>query len=116
MNESLLCKWWWKLENNDGLWQQIVKKKYIKMIPIAQLKRKPTNSPVWNDLLEVRDLYRKGRVMRIGNGMSTDFWADKWCDKIPLKEKFPTLFAISNEINCTVHHMASKNWSISFRR
>jgi len=72
MNKSLLYKWWWKLENNDGLWQQIVKKKYIKMIPIAQLKRKPTNSPVWNNLLKVRDLYRKGRVMRIGNGMSRE--------------------------------------------
>jgi len=72
MNESLLCKWWWKSENNDVLWQKIVKKKYIKMIPIAQLKRKPTNSPVWNDLLKVRDLYRKGRVMRIGNGMSRE--------------------------------------------
>jgi hypothetical protein len=21
MNISLLCKWWWKLENEDGLWQ-----------------------------------------------------------------------------------------------
>ena len=46
MNESLLCKWWWKLETKDGLWQQIVREKYIKMGPIAQLKRKPTNSPI----------------------------------------------------------------------
>jgi hypothetical protein len=27
MNLSLLCKWWWKLENG-GLWQEIVRKKY----------------------------------------------------------------------------------------
>jgi hypothetical protein len=24
MNISMLCKWWWKLENEDGLWQQVV--------------------------------------------------------------------------------------------
>jgi hypothetical protein len=22
------CKWWWKVENEEGLWQEIVRKKY----------------------------------------------------------------------------------------
>jgi hypothetical protein len=26
MNISLLCKWWWKVENEEGLWQEIVRK------------------------------------------------------------------------------------------
>lgn len=25
---SLLCKWWWNLENKEGMWPEIVKKKY----------------------------------------------------------------------------------------
>jgi hypothetical protein len=25
MNISLLCKWWWKFENEEGLWQEIVR-------------------------------------------------------------------------------------------
>jgi hypothetical protein len=29
-NISLLCKWWWKLENHEGLWQKIVKKEIFK--------------------------------------------------------------------------------------
>jgi len=29
MNISLLSKWWWKLETEDGLWQSIVKAKYM---------------------------------------------------------------------------------------
>jgi hypothetical protein len=29
MNISLLCKWWWKLEKEDGLWQQIIRHKYL---------------------------------------------------------------------------------------
>jgi hypothetical protein len=26
-NISLLSKWWWKLQNQEGLWQKIVRKK-----------------------------------------------------------------------------------------
>jgi hypothetical protein len=29
MNISLLCKWWWKLDNEDGLWQDVVRNKYM---------------------------------------------------------------------------------------
>jgi hypothetical protein len=28
MNISLLCKWWWRIKNGEGLWQEIVRKKY----------------------------------------------------------------------------------------
>jgi hypothetical protein len=30
MNISLLCKWWWVLKNREGLWQEIVKTKYVR--------------------------------------------------------------------------------------
>jgi hypothetical protein len=39
MNISLLTKWLWKLENEDGLWQTIVKKKYMKGKPLCILKK-----------------------------------------------------------------------------
>ena len=29
INISLLCKWWWKLEKGDGLWQKLIKEKYF---------------------------------------------------------------------------------------
>jgi hypothetical protein len=48
MNLSLLCKWW-KVENGEGMWQEIVRKKYNIKGGIVQLKNKPCNSPVWND-------------------------------------------------------------------
>jgi hypothetical protein len=76
MNISLLCKWWWKIENEEGLWQEIVRKKYKIKGGIVQLKTKQTNSPLWNDLLKIKDLYLKDRDMKIGNGRATDFWSD----------------------------------------
>jgi hypothetical protein len=29
MNISLLCKWWWRLESENGLWQDIIEAKYL---------------------------------------------------------------------------------------
>lgn len=29
MNISLLAKWWWKLEQEEGLWQELIKAKYL---------------------------------------------------------------------------------------
>jgi hypothetical protein len=76
MNLSLLCRWWWKLEYEEGLWQDIVKKKYKIDRGVAQLRQNPRNSSVWNDLIKVKQLYLKGRIMIVGNGRNTDFWED----------------------------------------
>jgi len=40
MNISLLCKWWWRLEKEEGLWQQIVNHKYMKDTTIHDVKHK----------------------------------------------------------------------------
>jgi hypothetical protein len=39
MNEALLAKWIWKLENTNGLWQTIIRHKYVKGRPIISLKK-----------------------------------------------------------------------------
>ena len=102
MNISLLCKWWWKAENGTGIWQEIVSKKYLKKGGIVFLKKSNKNSPVWNDLLKVRHIYLKGRSMIVGNGKSTSFWHDRWCGLVSLAEKFPRLYEINKEQECSV--------------
>lgn len=82
----------------------------------TQLKHKPSNSPVWDDLIKVKDLYLKGRVIVLGNSKSTDFWQDRWCGDVPLKEKFPDLFEKSFEQSKSVHDMAHNRWHLTFRR
>jgi hypothetical protein len=39
MNEALLAKWIWNLENSNGLWQTIIRQKYIKGRPIISVKK-----------------------------------------------------------------------------
>jgi hypothetical protein len=64
------------------IWQDIIRKKYLKKGPIALLTKNHKNSPVWNDLLKVRQVYLKGRTMIVGNGKSTSFWHDRWCSLV----------------------------------
>jgi len=116
MNISLLCKWWWKVENGEGIWQEIIREKYLKKGMICMLTKNPKNSPVWNDLLKVRHIYLKGRTMQVGNGKSTSFWHDKWCGLVSLADKFPELYQINVEQKCLVEEMKRKNWRPSFRR
>lgn len=68
MNISLLCKWWWRLEKGEGLWQEISGKNYLANSCVALLQKKPSNSPVWNDFLKERDTYMKGRKLIVGKG------------------------------------------------
>lgn len=58
MNVSLLYKWWWKLENEDGLWQEIVRYKYLRNNSIHTVSHKLNDSPIWSDLLKVRQGHR----------------------------------------------------------
>lgn len=46
MNLSLLCKWWWKLEREEGLWQQIISYKYMRDKTIYDVNHKLNDSPM----------------------------------------------------------------------
>jgi mannosylglycoprotein endo-beta-mannosidase len=116
MNLSLLCRWWWKLEHEEGIWQEIVRKKYRIFKGISELQRKPRNSLVWNDLLKVKQLYLKGRIMIVGNGKRIDFWEDPWCGMVALKDKFRGLYDICIDQNKSVAEMAQRGWRMNFRR
>jgi hypothetical protein len=116
MNISLLCKWWWKAENGEGIWHDIIRKKYMKKGMVGLLAKSPKNSPMWNDLLKVRHVYLKGRSMKVGNGKNTSFWHDRWCGLVSLADKFPDLYKLCVDQDCSVEYMKMKKWRLSFRR
>jgi hypothetical protein len=82
MNLSLLCKWWWLLENEDGLWQEIVRKKYVRNFPICLIPYRMSDSPLWKDMLKVRHIYLQGREYIIGNGRLNDLTLSEEKDKV----------------------------------
>ena len=76
MNVSLLCKWWWKLDNVKGLCQDIIKFKYIKEGSVCTVKHRQTDSPIWSDLLKVKDIYLQWWKISIRNGKKALFQKD----------------------------------------
>lgn len=39
---------------------------------------------MWNNLLELRGTVRNHIWVKLGNGMNTSMWYDKWCSEGPL--------------------------------
>lgn len=76
MNVSLL--WWWRLETEDGIWQEIVKAKYLQQDTVSSVKHRPNDSPVWTDLLlkVIKHTYLGGRCIKTRNRKKTSFWKD----------------------------------------
>jgi hypothetical protein len=117
MNVSLLCKWWWKLENEEGLWKSIVRAKYLNGGSlIGAIKHKPDDSPVWYDLLKIRHIYLKGRTVKVKNGKSTLFWEDPWLRDTPLCVLYPVLYDLCKDKYISVYSFILTNAQLHFTR
>jgi len=117
MNVSLLCKWWWKLENEDGLWQSIVKTKYMSNNQlIGSVKHRVDDSPIWSDLLKIRPVYLKGRSTKVRNGKSTLFWEEPWLKSKPLCVLYPVLYDLCTDKGISVHQFILKHAQLYFSR
>jgi len=116
INLSLLCKWWWKLEKEEEIWQTIVRNKYLKNGMVSTVKTKWDDSPVWKDLMKVKHIYMAGRKIELQNGENMRFWQDSWLGDQPICAKFPILYELSEVKNISVGEFIRKNGLITFRR
>jgi hypothetical protein len=115
MNVSLLCKWWSMLENEKGLWQEIVKLKYVKYTPICLIHVKQSDSPVWNDLLKIRHSYLKGRKFKVNSGKKVSSCVDAWLEEKPLCVIYPILYDLCVDKNCSMWKVRNDEWVIQFK-
>jgi hypothetical protein len=74
------------------------------------------DSPVWADLLKVKNIYLKGREVIVKNGKSVVLWTDKWSPSGPICVKAPILFELSTEKDVTIGEFHSRGGSMGFRR
>jgi len=59
-NICLLSKWLFRLLNEEGIWQDLLKKKYLGNKTLSQVT--PGDSQFWSSLMEIKDLFlSKGR-------------------------------------------------------
>jgi hypothetical protein len=114
MNISLLCKWWWHLENSERIWQDLVRLKYVKWYPICLIPTRMDDSPHWKDMMKIRYIYLKGREYQVHNGRSVSFWMDRWLGDKPLCHEYPILYEACSHKNSSVHEVAEAEWVVRF--
>lgn len=95
MNIALLCKWIWKIENESGWWQDILRDKYLKNKNLAGISVKAGDSHFWQGLMEVKNIFYKFCSKKVGDGENTCFWEDNWIGGRPLNIQFPSLYDIT---------------------
>ena len=77
-NISLLVKWWCKLDTQEELWQDIVKVKYLKRDTVATMKSKFNDSPIWKDIMKVKEYYFASRRVILKSGNIVRPWLIMW--------------------------------------
>ncbi|GJY80623.1 RNA-directed DNA polymerase, eukaryota, reverse transcriptase zinc-binding domain protein [Tanacetum coccineum] len=117
-------KWVWRfLAHEPTLWSRVIKAIHGANGKIDEISGKGANSCWINIIKEVRRLEEKGINLflfmkkKLGNGLSTLFWDDVWCDGGKLKNRFPRAYALENSKQITVgQKLAHPSLYHSFRR
>ena len=116
-NKYLLSKWLFKLCNEEGIWQELLRNKYLKNKTLGQVNKKPGDSYFWTSLMGVNDNFLSLGRFLLKDGSQIRFWEDIWLGNHTLKSQFPSLFNIVRRRHATVAKVFSTTpLNISFRR
>ena len=116
-NEALLSKWLFKLLTEDGVWQTMLRNKYIGQKAVSQAYWTPGDSHFWAGLMAAKKhLFRFGSFA-IRDGSEVRFWEDIWLGNASLREQYPALYNIAREKKILLRKVLSSSPpNISFRR
>ncbi|WVZ51423.1 LOW QUALITY PROTEIN: hypothetical protein U9M48_002571 [Paspalum notatum var. saurae] len=67
-NICLLSKWLYKLINEEGVWQNILKKKYLRGKSSGEVQWKPGDSHFWSGLMKVKEHFLQLSSFNIHDG------------------------------------------------
>ena len=116
-NKYLLSKWLFKLTNEDGIWQQILRNKYLKSKTLTQVEKKPCDSQFWSGLMSVKQEFLNWMMFKVQKGKQTRFWEDKWLGNSALKDQYSNLFNLVHRKYATVHTIFNGDpLNVLFRR
>ena len=116
MNDALMTKWLWNIENSNGLWQKSLRKSIVKENPLFLLD-KNRMIPIFGKKLGLRETFYSHCRMIVGYGRKTSFWKNTSTDDSPLSNKFPCLFDLAYDKDISVNKVLSSNFeALSFRR
>jgi hypothetical protein len=116
-NKCLQSKWLYKLQNEEGVWQELLRNKYLHSKSLSEVTMKPTDSPFWKGLMKVKEAFFSRGSFDVGNGEDTRFWEDAWLGNKPLAVQYPYLYNIVQIKNVSISIVLNQNpLNIAFRR
>jgi hypothetical protein len=114
---GVLAKWLVNLLNTDGIWQTLLRNKYLRSKSLTQVEAKPYDSHFWRGLMHIKDEVLSKGSFDIKDGTNVRFWDDIWIRDKPLKTQYPNLYNIARDPHDTISKiMATSPINISFRR
>ena len=116
-NSALLGKWLFKLLSEDGVWQTLLRRKYIGSKALSQVSWKPGDSHFWAGLMATKKHFFRFGSFNIKDGTEIRFWEDKWLGNTTLREQYPSLYNIVRHKSDTIAAvMQSSPPNMTFRR
>ena len=101
-NKCLLAKWLVNLLKTEGIWQSLLRNKYLRCKTLTQVAAKPNDSHFWRGLMHIKDEVLHNGSFDIKDGTNTRFWDDTWVEDKALKVKYPSLYNIVQDPHATV--------------
>ena len=77
-NKYLLRKWLYKLCNEEGLWQDLLRNKYLKHRTLSQTSKKNGEFTFLVKPDGVKDQFLNLGRFKLVSGNQIRFWEDKW--------------------------------------
>ena len=77
-NTALLGKWLFKLLTEDGVWQTLLRRKYVGSKALSQVYWKLGDSHFWAGLMATKKSFFHYGTFDIQDGTEIRFWEDKW--------------------------------------
>jgi len=116
MNEAFLMKMLWNLNTKpDDLWCKVLLSKYGTNNDLSSsIKSQPYDSPLWKALAGTWGEFQRNIVWKIGDGLHTNFWLDKWGSNNISLITVPTQSCIDTILNVKDVTNESGNWDDEF--
>jgi hypothetical protein len=93
-NRALLGKWLARLLTEDGIWQNILRKKYVGEKAISQAQWKSGDFHFWARLMSTKKYFFLHGSFSIRDGSEIRFWEDIWLGPTTLRDQYPALYNI----------------------
>ena len=104
-NKALLAKWKWRLGIDEkGLWKDILESIYGSWKSQDDRKTIQSEYRWWKDLRKIcgssddRKWFEENVRWKVGSGSRILFWEDKWTGDRSLKEAYPRLYALQENV------------------